>query len=110
MPTDVSWLHLLVAGGIAGMTSGSVISAICAFLFQRQAAQIQNQVRSEFERQNSILSSQRKWKETALSELLGPVYMQLDRTKRALIAIVIETLTWRPRLSASETRQFATFF
>ena len=83
MPTDVSWLHLLVAGGIAGMTSGSVISAICAFLFQRQAAQIQNQVRSEFERQNSILSSQRKWKETALSELLGPVYMQLDRTKRA---------------------------
>ncbi|WP_338695244.1 hypothetical protein V5279_03850 [Bradyrhizobium sp. 26S5] len=30
-----------------------------------------------------VWRSQRGWKERAVTELLGPVYMQLDRTKRA---------------------------
>jgi hypothetical protein len=84
MTSDImSLLQPLLAGLIAGITSGSVISAVFAFLLQRKTAEIQNQVRTGFERQNSILLSQRKWKETVLSELLGPMYMQLDRTKRA---------------------------
>jgi hypothetical protein len=83
MAADPSWLHLLVTGAIAGVTSGGVISVICSFFLQKKTAQVQNQVRTEFDRQNAILLSQRKWKEAVLSELLGPVYMQLDRTKRA---------------------------
>lgn len=52
--------------------SGSVIAVVLGFLFNRQ-----------LERGRAIFASTRAWKERSVSELLGPIYMQLDRTERA---------------------------
>jgi hypothetical protein len=71
----------LFTGLIAGLTSSGVLSVIFGFILQKKTAEIQNHVRAEFDRQNAIYLSRRKWKEAVLSELLGPMYMQLDRTR-----------------------------
>ncbi|MDP2354753.1 MAG: hypothetical protein Q8M31_01670 [Beijerinckiaceae bacterium] len=83
MAIEPSWISLIATGVIAGVTSGGVFSAIMGLILQRKSAEIQNSVKSEFERQNTIYLSKRRWKESALHELFGPIYMQLDRTRRA---------------------------
>jgi hypothetical protein len=83
MAAEPSWISLIATGVIAGVTSGGVFSAVIGFVLQRKTAEIQNSVKIQFERQNAIYLAQRKWKEAAITELFGPVYMQLDRTRRA---------------------------
>ena len=67
----------------SGLISGTVISAILTFFFNRRTTQIQEQIRDQYERSMAIFQSTRAWKEQSVSELLGPLYMQFDRTKRA---------------------------
>lgn len=57
---------------LAALISGAVASSIVGILFKGYVTRIEGEVRS-----------QRSWKEQSVSELLGPVNMQLDRTKRA---------------------------
>jgi hypothetical protein len=57
---------------VGSLLSGSVIAAVLGFVFNRQ-----------LERSRTIFVSTRAWKERSVSELLGPVYIQLDRTERA---------------------------
>jgi hypothetical protein len=73
----------LVSSLIAGVVSGSVISAIIGLVFHRRTTRIEEQIRTQFQSGLEIFRSRRGWKEQAVSELLGPVYMQLDRTKAA---------------------------
>lgn len=40
-------------------------------------------IKDGFERQFSLFESEREWEEKVVSELLGPLYMQFDRTRRA---------------------------
>jgi hypothetical protein len=68
---------------ITAVVSGSVISAILGIVFVRRTTRITQEISSEHERTRAIFQSTRTWKEQSVAELLGPVYMQLDRTKRA---------------------------
>jgi hypothetical protein len=73
----------LVSSLIAGVVSGSVISAIVGLVFHRRTTRIEEEIRSQFQSGLEIFRSRRGWKEQSVAELLGPVYMQLDRTKSA---------------------------
>jgi hypothetical protein len=68
---------------VSGLISGSVISAIIGFLLYRRTKRIEEEIKHQFQEQLAIFKSQREWKEQSISELLGPLYMQFDRTKRA---------------------------
>jgi hypothetical protein len=68
---------------IAGVVSGSVISAIVGLVFHRRTTSIEEQIRAQFQSSLEVFRSRRGWKEQAVSELLGPVCMQLDRTQSA---------------------------
>jgi hypothetical protein len=68
---------------LAGLLSGTALSAILALLFHKRTTRIKEDVRIEFERGLQVFKSSREWKEQSVSELLGPMYMQFERTKRA---------------------------
>jgi hypothetical protein len=57
---------------VAALISGAVASSIIGVIFRRYVTRVEQEVRS-----------QRAWKERSLTELLGPVNMQLERTERA---------------------------
>jgi hypothetical protein len=72
-----------VSSLIAGVVSGSVISAIVGLVSHRRTTKIEEEIKAQFQSGLEIFRSHRGWKEQAVSELLGPVYMQLDRTESA---------------------------
>ena len=67
----------------SGVISGTVISAILTLFFNRRTTEIQEQIKDQYERSMAVFQSTRAWQEQSVSELLGPLYMQFDRTKRA---------------------------
>ena len=68
---------------LAAILSASVISAVLGIIFHRRGKAIEAEIKSQVERGLAVFHSKREWKERAISELLGPVHMQLDRTERA---------------------------
>lgn len=76
-------MESLIDSLIAGIVSGSVISAVVGLLVHRRTTMIGEEIRTQFQKSLDVSRSRREWKEQSLSELLGPVYMQLDRTERA---------------------------
>lgn len=72
---------------LAALISGGVVSALLGvglrFLFDRRLASATQEITEEFERRALVYRSTREWRETSINELLGPVYMQLDRSGRA---------------------------
>lgn len=64
---------------LAAVVSGSVIATVLGVLLQRRTEEI----KSEYARTQAVFQSTRTWKEHAVSELLGPMYIQFDRTRRA---------------------------
>jgi len=68
---------------ITAIVSGSVISAVLGIIFHRRGKAIEADIRRQVEQSLAIFQSKRAWKESAISELLGPIRMQLDRTERA---------------------------
>jgi len=56
----------------AALISGAVVSAVAGVLFTGYVTRVTEEVRS-----------QRGWKERSVAELLGPMNIQFDRTKRA---------------------------
>jgi hypothetical protein len=73
----------LVSGLVAGITSGTVLAAVLGLLLARRTEQVRREVEAQFMRLSEVLRSQRGWKERSVSELLGPLCVQLDRTNRA---------------------------
>ena len=57
---------------LAALISGAVVSAVVGIIFTSYVTRVEQEV-----------ISQRSWKEASVSDLLGPVNMQLDRTDRA---------------------------
>ena len=78
-------MESLVNSLIAGVVSGSVISVILGLAFHRRTARIEEEVKTQFQKSLDSHRSRRDWKERSVADLLGPVYMQLDRTKRAFL-------------------------
>jgi hypothetical protein len=68
---------------LAGILSGTVISSILGLLLYRRTAKITEEIRSEYAKRITIFESSRAWEEKSVSQLLGPMYMQFDRTQRA---------------------------
>ena len=68
---------------LAGILSGSVISSVMAFLLYRRTTKITEDIKSEYAKGMTIFESSRVWKEKSVSQLLAPLYMQFDRTRRA---------------------------
>jgi hypothetical protein len=68
---------------VAGLASGSAIAAIIGVIFHHRARQIEQQIKNEFDKRLDVFRSARAWKERSVSELLGPVFLQLERTQRA---------------------------
>lgn len=75
---------------LAGIFSGTVISTIASLVSHRKTTEIEEELGTQSERLLEISRSQRTWKERSVWELLGPVSIQLDRTKRAFAR-------WGPR-------------
>ena len=72
-----------VASVITGLISGGLVTAILGFLLQRRTARIEGQIKDQYDKSLSLFQSTLSWKVQSVSELLGPMYIQLDRTKRA---------------------------
>ena len=68
---------------LAAILSGSVISSIIGFFLYRRTIRIAEELKSEYAKSMSLFHSSRMWKEKSVAELLGPLYMQFDRTERA---------------------------
>ena len=68
---------------LAGILSGSVISSVLSILLYRRTASMAEDIKSGYAKGMAVFTSTRTWKEKSVSELLGPLYMQFDRTQRA---------------------------
>jgi len=68
---------------VAALVSGSMVAAVLGLTFQRWVTRSQQEIKLRFDQLAEVASSQRQWKERSLCELLGPVFMQLDRTEKA---------------------------
>ncbi|HWR82947.1 MAG TPA: hypothetical protein VN285_06575 [Candidatus Deferrimicrobium sp.] len=78
-----SWRYLVIETLVAAVLSSAVVGVIASALLTRYTEEVTLQVRQQFEQSLVRFRSNIEWKEKALSELLGPVVMQLDRTQIA---------------------------
>src|SRR5215469_2396060 len=58
-------------------------SAIGAFVLLGYRTRIPEAIRNEFQRSLELFKSRRSWEESAVADLLGPMYAQFDRTASA---------------------------
>jgi hypothetical protein len=63
--------------------SGGVIAAVLAVVFHQRTKSIEQRLRVEAEERISVYRSTREWKQSVLSQVLGPSIMHFDRTRRA---------------------------
>jgi hypothetical protein len=68
---------------LGGLLGSSVTTALLGALFLRRNKTIESKIKTQFDQGFKVFESTRSWKEQSLSELLGPLQMQLERTKRA---------------------------
>jgi hypothetical protein len=68
---------------LGGLVGSSVSTAILGALLLRRNKLIEAEIGARFDEAIKIFQSKRLWKEQVLFELLGPIVMQFDRTKRA---------------------------
>ena len=64
---------------VSALISGGVVAVFANALLARHSERI----KTDFAKMLEVAKEKRTWQEALLSELLGPVVMQLDRTKRA---------------------------
>ena len=70
---------LILSAFIGALLSSGVVVFVGEQLAARRAEQVVQEVRAVFERQQRV----DEWKKQSVAVLLGPVIMQLDRTRRA---------------------------
>ena len=80
---DTGLTELILAAVISGGVVSVVLTFVLRFLFERRLTTVSEAIKSEFEQQALVYRSNREWRERSVGELLGPVYMQLDRSHRA---------------------------
>ena len=67
---------------LAAILSGTVVSTILSLLTLRRSTRATEEIKTAFAREMAIFQSNRAWREECVKNLLGPMYMQLDRTNR----------------------------
>jgi len=73
---------------ITGVFSGSVVATVVGAILARRTKRIEQQIRTEFDERLDVSRSTRLWKEHSVAELLGPVFLQFERTGRAFRRLV----------------------
>jgi hypothetical protein len=68
---------------LGGLLGSSVATAIIGALFLRRNKIVENEIKARFDKGIKVFESERSWRQQALFELLGPLQMQFERTKRA---------------------------
>lgn len=68
---------------LGGLLGSSIATALLGALFLRRNKRVESEIKAHFDEGFKVFESQRLWKEQLLSELLGPMVMQFERTKRA---------------------------
>ena len=76
-------VRLILSALLSGAVAAAIIGAILGAVLLRRNTQLQESIRLQFVQIAAVASSHRTWKERTIAELLGPMYMQLDRTERA---------------------------
>ena len=75
---DKFWELLLPA-----LISSSAVAAVFTLIFKRKTEQITAEVKNQFEENMTVFKANYLWKEKSVSELLGQICMQFNRTKSA---------------------------
>jgi hypothetical protein len=68
---------------IPALISSTVVGSIIGLILRKRTETIAAEVKNQFEKSMTIFRSSFQWKEKSVSELLGPIYLQFNRTKRA---------------------------
>jgi hypothetical protein len=68
---------------LPALVSSGVVALVLSLVLKRRTEKIAAEVKNQFEQTLTIFKSTYQWKEKAVSELLGQIYMQFNRTKRA---------------------------
>ncbi|MGA3227643.1 MAG: hypothetical protein ABSC65_28010 [Acidobacteriaceae bacterium] len=68
---------------LGGLLGSSIATAIVGAFFLRRNKTVESEIKARFDERFKVFESQRLWRQQALSELLGPLQMQFERTKRA---------------------------
>ncbi|MFH0896005.1 MAG: hypothetical protein V2A54_16350 [Bacteroidota bacterium] len=69
---------------LPALLSGAFISTVMGLILKRRTGIIEAEIKNQFEANMTIFKAGYQWKEKALSELLGKIYVQFNRTKSAL--------------------------
>jgi Na+/melibiose symporter-like transporter len=80
---DAGLTELILAAVISGGVVSVILTFVLRFLFDRRLTTVSEEIKSQFEQQAVVYRSNREWRERSVAELLGPVHMQLDRSRRA---------------------------
>ena len=76
---DPTFLNVTL-GGLVGSGLASTIFGLIAL---RHSKTLEAQIKVNFDENFKVFESRRAWKQQAVAELFGPLYMQLERTARA---------------------------
>ncbi|MEZ5047115.1 MAG: hypothetical protein R2831_09005 [Chitinophagaceae bacterium] len=68
---------------LPSIISSSVVGLLIGTILKRKTETITAEVKKQFEKNMTVFKSTYLWKEKAISELFGPVNIQLNRTKNA---------------------------
>jgi hypothetical protein len=68
---------------LGGLIGSSLATASFGALFLRRNRRVEAEITARFDEALRVFESKRSWKEQILFELLGPMVMQFERTKRA---------------------------
>jgi hypothetical protein len=80
---STSFGDLLLAAVISSGVASAIAALVVRLLFDRRLTRISEEIKADFERQLLLYRSDREWRERSVAELLGPVYIHLDRSARA---------------------------
>ncbi|MFC3415394.1 hypothetical protein [Algoriphagus hitonicola] len=68
---------------LPALISSSIVGVAIGLIFKKRNETIAAEVRNQFEQNMTIFKTNYLWKEKSVSELLGQIYIQFNRTNRA---------------------------
>lgn len=68
---------------LGGLVGSGLATSVFGLLALRRSKTLEAQIKGHFDERLKIFESKRAWRQQALGELFGPLYMQFERTRRA---------------------------
>lgn len=68
---------------LGGLLGSGIATAVIGALLLRRNKIVESEIKANFDESFKVFESTRAWKQQSLFELLGPLQMQFERTKRA---------------------------